>query len=47
MQIVEVCEIYDVTEVNEKIKKGWRLHSVFGTPEKRVYILTLMGEVNH
>lgn len=44
MQIVEVCEIYDVAQVNERIKNGWKIHSVFDTPEKRVYILTKWGE---
>lgn len=42
--IIELFEANNVEEANEKLKEGWRLHSVFGTPEKRVYILVLHGE---
>lgn len=44
-RIVEVYEAHSAEEANQKLKQGWRLHSVFGTHKKRLYILTLMAEV--
>ena len=44
-RIVEVYEAHSAEEANRKLQQGWRLHSVFGTPEKRLYILMLMAEV--
>lgn len=44
-KVIAIYEAHTVDEANCKLKEGWRLHSVFGTPEKRVYILTLYGEV--
>ena len=44
-RVVEIYEAHSAEDANQKLKQGWRLHSVFGTPEKRLYILTLMAEV--
>lgn len=44
-RVVEIYEAHSAEEANRKLKQGWRLHSVFGTHKKRLYILTLMAEV--
>ena len=44
-RVVEIYETHSAEEANRKLQHGWRLHSVFGTPKKRIYILTLMAEV--
>ena len=44
-RVVEIYETHIAEEANRKLQQGWLLHSVFGTPEKRLYILTLMAEV--
>lgn len=43
-RISELYEAYSVDEANEKMKQGWQLYKVFGTPEKRVYILAYLAE---
>lgn len=44
-RVVEIYEAHSAEDANRKLKQGWRLHSVFGTHKKRLYILTLMPEV--
>lgn len=43
-RVVEVYEAHSAEEANQKLKQGWRLHSVFGTPEKRLYVLVRFEE---
>lgn len=43
-RVVEIYEAYTAEDANKKLREGWRLHAVFGTPEKRVYVLTLLEE---
>lgn len=43
-RIVEIYETHSAEEANRKLQQGWRLHSVFGTPKKRIYVLVRFEE---
>lgn len=36
-RVSEIFETQSLEEANQKLKEGWRLHEIFGTPEKRIY----------
>ena len=43
-RVVEIYEAHSAEDANRKLKQGWRLHSVFGTHKKRIYVLVRFEE---